>query len=64
MTGFAFFDFLVSSLIITGQTYSRKVDLNILSALGGLGASVHKVLRHAQPVLCVDVCEQTVRYVF
>ena len=43
VTGFALFDFPVSSLIITGQTYSRKVDLNVLSALGGLGASVHKV---------------------
>ena len=43
VTGFALFDFPVSSLTITGQTYSRKVDLNILSALGGLGASVHKV---------------------
>ena len=32
-----------SSFIVTGQTYSRKVDLNVLSALGGLGASVHKV---------------------
>lgn len=28
---------------ITGQTYSRKVDLNTLSALGGLGATIHKI---------------------
>ncbi|XP_065658369.1 adenylosuccinate lyase isoform X2 [Hydra vulgaris] len=28
---------------VTGQTYPRKVDYNILSALGGLGASVHKM---------------------
>ena len=29
--------------IITGQTYSRKVDLDILNVLASLGASVHKV---------------------
>jgi hypothetical protein len=29
--------------IVTGQTYSRKVDLDILNVLGSLGASVHKV---------------------
>ncbi|XP_068673213.1 adenylosuccinate lyase-like [Montipora foliosa] len=29
--------------IVTGQTYSRKVDLDCLSALGSLGASVHKI---------------------
>ena len=28
---------------VTGQTYPRKVDYNILAALGGLGASIHKV---------------------
>jgi adenylosuccinate lyase len=28
---------------ITGQTYSRKVDLDVLSALGSLGASIHKI---------------------
>eukprot|EP00112_Aurelia_sp_Birch-Aquarium-sp1_P005467 Seg1621.3 transcript_id=Seg1621.3/GoldUCD/mRNA.D3Y31 product="Adenylosuccinate lyase" protein_id=Seg1621.3/GoldUCD/D3Y31 len=28
---------------VTGQTYSRKVDLNVLSALGGLGATIHKI---------------------
>ena len=32
-----------SHYIVTGQTYSRKVDLDCLSALGSLGASVHKV---------------------
>ena len=31
---------------ITGQTYSRKVDLNTLSALGGLGATIHKVRKY------------------
>lgn len=29
--------------IITGQTYTRKVDVDILSLLGSLGSSVHKV---------------------
>lgn len=33
-----------SHYIVTGQTYSRKVDLDCLSALSSLGASVHKVL--------------------
>ena len=32
--------------IVTGQTYSRKVDLDCLSALSSLGASVHKVSRN------------------
>ena len=32
-----------SHYLVTGQTYSRKVDLDCLSALGSLGASVHKV---------------------
>eukprot|EP00124_Ichthyophonus_hoferi_P002246 Ihof_evm10s145 gene=Ihof_evmTU10s145 len=31
------------AFIITGQTYSRKVDYDILSVLGGLGATVHKI---------------------
>lgn len=30
--------------MITGQTYTRKVDVDILSQLGSLGASIHKVL--------------------
>lgn len=29
--------------IITGQTYTRKVDLDVLSLLGSLGASIHKI---------------------
>lgn len=29
--------------IVTGQTYSRKVDLEVISALAGLGATVHKM---------------------
>lgn len=32
-----------SSFIITGQTYTRKVDLEVLSTLSGLGASAHKI---------------------
>lgn len=28
---------------VTGQTYSRKVDANIVGAMGGIGTSVHKV---------------------
>ncbi|RMX58101.1 hypothetical protein pdam_00013851 [Pocillopora damicornis] len=32
-----------SHYIVTGQTYSRKVDLDCLSALSSLGASVHKI---------------------
>ena len=33
----------LSSFIVTGQTYSRKVDLDVLCTLGSLGASVHKI---------------------
>jgi adenylosuccinate lyase len=32
-----------SAFIVTGQIYSRKLDLEILSSLAGLGASVHKI---------------------
>eukprot|EP00121_Abeoforma_whisleri_P008449 Awhi_evm1s7757 len=31
------------ALIISGQTYSRKVDYNILAMLAGIGISVHKI---------------------
>ncbi|EOA94184.1 Adenylosuccinate lyase, partial [Anas platyrhynchos] len=31
------------SYMVTGQTYSRKVDIDILSVLASLGASVHKI---------------------
>ncbi|CAO2601759.1 Adenylosuccinate lyase [Lemmus lemmus] len=31
------------AFIITGQTYTRKVDIEVLSVLASLGASVHKV---------------------
>uniref|UniRef100_A0A669Q1R9 Adenylosuccinate lyase n=1 Tax=Phasianus colchicus TaxID=9054 RepID=A0A669Q1R9_PHACC len=31
------------SYMVTGQTYSRKVDIEVLSVLASLGASVHKV---------------------
>lgn len=30
---------------VTGQTYSRKVDIECLNVLSSLGASVHKVSR-------------------
>lgn len=29
--------------MVTGQTYPRKVDYNILAGIGGLGATIHKV---------------------
>lgn len=32
-----------SSYIVCGQTYSRKVDADCLSALASLGASIHKI---------------------
>jgi len=28
---------------VTGQTYSRRVDVDVLNAVAGLGASAHKV---------------------
>ena len=34
---------ICSSFVITGQTYTRKVDLEVLSVLSSLGASVHKI---------------------
>ena len=38
-----------SAFIITGQTYSRKVDVDVLNALGSLGATCEKIggdIRH------------------
>ncbi|XP_053469474.1 adenylosuccinate lyase [Ictalurus furcatus] len=32
-----------SSYLVTGQTYSRKVDVDCLTVLASLGASVHKI---------------------
>ena len=32
-----------SAFIVTGQTYSRKIDVEILSALGSFGATAHKI---------------------
>ena len=29
--------------MVTGQTYPRKVDYNVLAGLSGLGATIHKV---------------------
>ena len=37
------FLFISRAFIITGQTYTRKVDIEVLSVLASLGASVHKV---------------------
>lgn len=31
---------------VTGQTYSRKVDVECLNVLSSLGATVHKVRRN------------------
>ncbi|KAB1270533.1 Adenylosuccinate lyase [Camelus dromedarius] len=52
------------AFIITGQTYTRKVDIEVLSVLASLGASVHKVSgdsderagphRQAKPALDFD----------
>ncbi|OXU25705.1 hypothetical protein TSAR_014134 [Trichomalopsis sarcophagae] len=39
---------------VTGQTYSRKVDLECLNALSSLGATVHKVSKHLDSVLISD----------
>ncbi|XP_046854824.1 adenylosuccinate lyase-like isoform X2 [Xenia sp. Carnegie-2017] len=40
VTNMAGFD---KAYIVTGQTYSRKLDLDILNTLGSLGASIHKI---------------------
>lgn len=34
---------LPRAYLVTGQTYSRKVDIDSLSSLASLGATVHKV---------------------
>jgi len=31
--------------MVTGQTYPRKVDYNVLAGVSGLGVTIHKVLR-------------------
>ena len=31
------------SYIVTGQTYSRKVDVDILCSLASLGSTIHKI---------------------
>lgn len=35
--------FCCSAFIVTGQTYSRKVDLKVLSDLASFGATAHKI---------------------
>lgn len=35
--------FIFRAYMVTGQTYSRKVDIEVLSVLASLGASIHKV---------------------
>ena len=39
-----------SAFIVTGQIYTRKVDVEVLTALAGLGATVHKV-KHTRVLL-------------
>lgn len=34
---------LFRAYMVTGQTYSRKVDIGVLAVLASLGASIHKV---------------------
>ena len=46
------FSVYARAFIITGQTYTRKVDIEVLSVLASLGASVHKVSGTA----CVCAC--------
>ena len=43
LTLLLFFSPFFSSFIITGQTYSRKVDSQVLSTLGHLGETAHKI---------------------
>ena len=43
MAGFA------SSFTISGQTYSRKVDVEVVNALASFGATVHKVSPPGKP---------------
>ena len=31
------------SYVVTGQTYTRKADIEVVSALGSLGATAHKI---------------------
>lgn len=38
-----FFLHFSRSYLVTGQTYSRKVDVDSLCVLASLGATVHKV---------------------
>lgn len=40
VAGYAGFD---SCYKVTGQTYSRKVDVEVINALGSLGSTAHKI---------------------
>ena len=40
-----FLSWICRSYIVTGQTYSRKVDVDVVNVLSSLGASIHKVTR-------------------
>lgn len=35
--------FIIRAYIVTGQTYSRKVDVDVLCSLASLGSSIHKI---------------------
>lgn len=50
VTNMAGFD---KAYIVTGQTYSRKLDLDILNTLGSLGASIHKVCMICKKDVCI-----------
>lgn len=39
------FVLFLRAYLVTGQTYSRKVDVDCLSTLASLGSTVHKVLQ-------------------
>lgn len=43
---------------VTGQTYSRKVDLEVVSALSGLGATVHKLCSDLRILACHKEIEE------
>jgi adenylosuccinate lyase len=36
---------------VTGQTYSRKIDADVLGPLSSFGATVHKMATDSEPLL-------------